>query len=353
MPKRSPAEQLDRAITELLAPDKRMSAAQQRRTTRVAERPRAEVTKLIAVAEALRNLPRPEFRARLRVALATDFETDFERRTTVSEATVRVEESPKFRRANFPNIAPYFLVKDAPKFIDFLVGAFDGVERVRVPRPDATVLHAEVAIGNSVIEMGDANEQYPARAMSTHLYVPDADATYARALRAGATGVYAPTDEHPSGDRWGEATDPFGNTWYIAARRGPQPGPEGFLTVQPYLHLRGAHEFIPFVEAAFGAHATGMHKSPDGLVRHATIELAGATFEVDEADGGIAATESYLHVYVPDTDAVYAQAVAAGATGVHSPYTAPYGDRAASVSDSFGNTWFLATFLGEPPLKHA
>ena len=56
--------------------------------------------------------------------------------------------------------------------------------------------------------------------MTTHLYVPDADATYARALEAGATPVYAPTDDHPSGDRWGEAKDPFGNTWcYIATRK--------------------------------------------------------------------------------------------------------------------------------------
>ncbi len=258
----------------------------------------------------------------------------------------RAEEPAKFRRPNFPNIAPYFLVKDAPKFIDFLVAAFAGTERIRVPRPDGTIMHAEVAIGNSVIEMGDANEQYPARAMTTHLYVPDADATYARALRAGATGVYAPTDEHPSGDRWGEARDLFGNTWYIATRRSQVSAPEGFLTVQPYLHVREAHELIPFVEAAFGARTTGLHKSPDGLVRHATIEIAGATFEVDEADGGVTATESYLHVYVPDTNAVYAQALRAGATSIEAPVDKPYGDRAAGVKDAWGNSWFIATHLG-------
>ena len=71
--------------------------------------------------------------------------------------------------------------------------------------------------------------------------------TYANALVAGATPVYAPTDDHPSGDRWGEAKDPFGNTWYIATRKGWIPGPEGFLTVQPYLHLRDAHNMIPFM----------------------------------------------------------------------------------------------------------
>jgi PhnB protein len=331
MPKRPLAEQLDEVVQAILASLQ----------PRPEKAPHRDVAPLAAIARELRDLPREEFRATLK--------SNLQRGASMNEAVgiSRAEEPTKFRRPNFPNIAPYFLVKDAPKFIDFLVAAFAGTERIRVPRPDGTIMHAEVAIGNSVIEMGDANEQYPARAMTTHLYVPDADATYARALQAGATSVYAPTDEHPSGDRWGEATDPFGNTWYIATRRSQVSEPEGFLTVQPYLHLRAAHEFIPFVEAAFGARATGVHKSPDGLVRHATIEIASATFEVDEADGGVAATESYLHVYVPDTDAVYARAVAAGATGVNRPYTAPYRDRAATVSDRFGNTWFFATYLGE------
>jgi uncharacterized glyoxalase superfamily protein PhnB len=182
--------------------------------------------------------------------------------------------------------------------------------------------------------------------MTTHLYVSDADTTYANALAAGATPVYAPTDDHPSGDHWGEAKDPFGNTWYIATRKDRVSGAEGFLTVQPYLHLRGAHKMIPFIEAALGAHTTGLHKSPDGKVLHATIEIAGATLEIDEAHEDVQHSQSYLHIYVPDTDALYTQAVAAGAEGIKPPYTAPYGDRAATITDPFGNTWFLATYLG-------
>ena len=252
-----------------------------------------------------------------------------------------------FRRENFPNIAPAFFVNNAPKFIDFLVAAFNGAERIRVPRPDGSIMYAEVAVGNSVIELAGANQEYPQRFMATHLYVPDADVTYANALAAGASPVYAPTDDHPSGDRWGEAKDAFGNTWYIATRRGQVPGPEGVLSVQPYLHVSDAHNMIPFIEAAFGAHATGVHKSPDGKVLHATIEIYGATFEIDEAQGDVQPTPSYLHLYVPDTDALYAQAVAAGAKGVKAPFTAPYGDRAATISDPFGNTWFLATYIGQ------
>ena len=254
-----------------------------------------------------------------------------------------------FRRENFPNIAPAFFIDNAPKFIDFLVAAFNGIEAVRVPRADQSIMYAEVAVGNSVIEVADANQEYPQRFMATHLYVPNADATYAKAVAAGATPVYPPSDDHPSGDRWGEAKDPFGNTWYIATRRGQAPGPERFLTVQPYLHLSDAHKAIPFIEAAFGAQATGVNKSPDGKVLHATIEIYGATLEVDEAEGDVQPTPSYLHVYVPDTDALYLQAVAAGATSVKEPITAPYGDRAATISDPFGNTWYIATRKGQVP----
>jgi PhnB protein len=331
MPKRSPAEQLDLAISALLARPKLQPT----------QRPDAGVAKLLTLVPTLRELPRPEFKVRLKA--------DLQRRIAMNQAAApsQVPVKPvRFRRPNFPNIAPYFLIKGAPQFIDFLVSAFEGTERIRVPRPDGSIMHGEVAIGNSVIELGDANEQYPQRVMTTHLYVPDAHATYARALDAGATSIFAPTDEHPSGDLWGAAKDPFGNTWYIATRKGWVPGPEGVLTVQPYLHLRNAHNMIPFLEAALGAKTTGLHKSPEGIVQHATLDIAGATLEIDEAQGDIQPTQSYLHVYVPDTDAVYAQAISAGATGITPPYTAPYGDRAANIKDPFGNTWFLATYLG-------
>jgi uncharacterized glyoxalase superfamily protein PhnB len=103
---------------------------------------------------------------------------------------------------------------------------------------------------------------------------------------------------------------------------------------------------IPFVEAAFGAEALGVHKSPDGRVLHATLSIANSTFEIDEAHDEFQPTPARLHVYVTDTDAVYAQAVRSGATGVTPPNDAPYGDRAATVKDPFGNTWFLATYRG-------
>ncbi|MGH9640899.1 MAG: VOC family protein [Terriglobales bacterium] len=330
MPKRSPAEQLDLAISALLARPQR----------RPIPRPKPAVARLLTLVHPLRDLPRPEFKAALK--------SDLQRRTSMNEATAPSPAPAKtraFRRPDFPNIAPYFLVKGAPEFIDFLVSAFDGTERIRVPRPDGTVMHAEVAIGDSVIEMGDANEQYPSRPMTTHLYVPDSDRGYAHAIQAGATSVYPVADQH-WGDRQGCVMDPFGNRWYIATPKSWVPSEAGIRAVQPFLHLRDAQNFIPFVESALGAEATGVAKSPEGHILHATIDIAGATFEIDEAHGEFQPTPFYLHIYVPDADALYAQALAAGAKGVTPPYTAPYGERSATIEDPFGNTWFLATYLG-------
>jgi PhnB protein len=190
VPKRSPAEQLDQAISALLSTSQPLH-------------PR--VAALVSLVHTLRAMPRPEFKASLK--------SELQRRISMKQAAAVPSPAPsraiQFRRPNFPNIAPYFLVDDAPRFIDFLVAAFEGAERIRVPRPDDSIMHAEVAIGNSVIELGDANEQYPQRSMTTHLYVPDADATFARALQAGAASIYAPTDDHPSGDRWGAAISTF------------------------------------------------------------------------------------------------------------------------------------------------
>ena len=257
------------------------------------------------------------------------------------------DKAVNYQRPGLTAMTPYIIVRPAAKFMEFLKTAFEGVEQMRMPAPDGTIMHAEVAVGNGAIEVSDGNEQYPTAPQAIHLYVDDPDATYARTLQAGATSFYAPTDDHPSGDRWGAVKDPFGNHWYIAKPRGWTPGPEGLRSVQPYLHLREAHKMIPFLEAVFGAEALGVHKSPEGAVMHATIRIGNATLEIDEAHGEFQPMPCHLHVYVPDTDAVYARALQAGATSIEPPRDAPYGDRAAGVKDVWGNSWFIATYLGQ------
>ncbi len=264
----------------------------------------------------------------------------------MSEGTGEAKaQAVSYLRPGLTSITPYIIARPAAKFIEFLKSSFEGTERLRMPAPDGSVMHAEVAIGNGSIEVSDGNEEYPTAPAAIHLYVDDPDATYARTLQAGSTSFYAPTDDHPSGDRWGAVKDPFGNHWYIAKPRGWTPGPEGLRSVQPYLHLREAHMMIPFMETVFSAEAMNVHKSQEGAVLHATMRIGNATLEIDEAQGEFQPMPCHLHVYMPDTDAAYARAMAAGATSIEVPQDKPYGDRSAGVKDAWGNSWFIATYL--------
>jgi PhnB protein len=116
----------------------------------------------------------------------------------------------------FHTITPYLIVSGAAAMIDFVKRAFGGEElfRVNILGTDK-IMHAQVRIGDSMLELADASEQYPARPCGMHLYVLDTDALYERAMKAGATSVRTPEDTN-YGDRSAIVTDAFGNSWFIA-----------------------------------------------------------------------------------------------------------------------------------------
>jgi uncharacterized glyoxalase superfamily protein PhnB len=121
----------------------------------------------------------------------------------------------QYRPEGFSTVTPYLVVNGADKLIDFLKAAFEAEEKLRVPTEDGKIMHAEVRIGDSVIELGDANERYSAMPVSLHVYVPDSDAVYARAIKAGGTSI-DPVMDKPYGERSGGVLDPCGNQWWIA-----------------------------------------------------------------------------------------------------------------------------------------
>jgi len=263
-------------------------------------------------------------------------------------ASLYTGKTPDATPGGYRTIAPYIIVPRAAAFIDFLKAAFGGAERMRFAIPDGSglLMHAEVSIGNCIIELADANEKIVAAPQAIHLYFDDADAYYARAIRAGATSIYE-VGEHPSGDRQGAVRDAFGNIWYIAMIQGWTPGPEGVTSVQPYLHLVGAEKMIPFLEQAFGGVVSGhVAKSDDGKVLHATVQIGDNTLELDEAQGEFQPMPCHLHLHVADADAMYARAIQAGATSIDAPSDKPYG-RSGGVKDAFGNTWYVTSDLKE------
>jgi len=115
----------------------------------------------------------------------------------------------------FHNVTPYLIVREVPKLLDFLKHAFNAQEIMRLPQPDGTIMHAEVKIGDSVVMMGEAQGEHKPMPASIYLYVDDTDATYKRALQAGASSQMEPANMF-YGDRHGSVVDPVGNHWSIA-----------------------------------------------------------------------------------------------------------------------------------------
>ncbi len=124
---------------------------------------------------------------------------------------------------DYPRVTPYLCVDGAAGAIDFLVEVFGATERMRMAAPDGRIGHAEVAIGDGLIMLSD---EYPemgvlgpksvgGTAVTISVYVEDADATFARAIEAGATAE-GPVETHFYGDRSGMFVDPFGHRWNVS-----------------------------------------------------------------------------------------------------------------------------------------
>ncbi len=114
----------------------------------------------------------------------------------------------------YHSVTPYLLVAGIPKLLDFLKLAFGAAERERMTSPDGAIRHAEVKIGDSIVMMGEATEQWKAMPATVYVYVPDTDATYQRAVQAGGRTLREPRDEF-YGDRTAGVEDPCGNQWWI------------------------------------------------------------------------------------------------------------------------------------------
>jgi uncharacterized glyoxalase superfamily protein PhnB len=117
--------------------------------------------------------------------------------------------------ADAPNLMPYLHPRGAPQMIELLKQAFAAEPEAVHQSSDGIVRHATIRIGSSMIEMGEAHDQWQPMPMTFMLYVDDVDAWYERAMKAeGMTSMSKPGDQ-AYGDRVGAVKDPFGNVWYI------------------------------------------------------------------------------------------------------------------------------------------
>ena len=116
----------------------------------------------------------------------------------------------------YHTVTPYLVVRDADAELTFLKTAFGGAEQSCQRNADNSVMHAEVKVGDSLVMLGQSNDQWKPMTGAFYLWIDDVDATYAKALQAGATSQSAPEDK-PYGHRNAGVVDPSGVTWWIAA----------------------------------------------------------------------------------------------------------------------------------------
>lgn len=115
----------------------------------------------------------------------------------------------------YHTVTPYLVVRNVSGLIDFMKQVFEAEELERFHRPDGSITHAEVRIGDSVVMMGEASGEFEPVPAMLHVYQEDADAAYRRALAAGATSMQEPADQF-YGDRTAGVKDAFGNQWWLA-----------------------------------------------------------------------------------------------------------------------------------------
>ena len=143
-----------------------------------------------------------------------------ERSATVRDAAgnfwyIATHKGESYKPKGLFNVNPYLHPRRAEPLIGFLKRAFGAQEIAKYASPDGVVHHAEIRVGDSVVEMGEAHGKYEPMEAMFYLYVPNVDDVYRQAVAAGATSFQEPTDQ-PYGDRNAGVKDAFGNKWYIA-----------------------------------------------------------------------------------------------------------------------------------------
>jgi PhnB protein len=132
-----------------------------------------------------------------------------------------------------------------------------------------------------------------------------------------------------------------------------KPIPEGFHTVTPHLVIKGAAQAIEFYKRAFGAQVISRMDGPGGSIGHAELKIGDSIiFLADEFPGGpcqspqtLGGTTTTLNLYVPDVDAMFKRAIAAGGRETMAVTNMFWGDRFGQLQDPYGHVWSVLTHV--------
>jgi PhnB protein len=137
----------------------------------------------------------------------------------------------------------------------------------------------------------------------------------------------------------------------------PNPIPEGYRTITPYLRMKGAADAIAFYKKVFGAEEVMRMPGPTGAIMHAEMRIGDSMLMLSDEfkDWGtvgpqtLGGTSVGLHLYVADVDALFKRATDAGCQPMMPPTNMFWGDRMAKLKDPFGHEWAMATHVEDVP----
>ncbi len=122
--------------------------------------------------------------------------------------------------------------------------------------------------------------------------------------------------------------------------------PAEYHTVTPYIIVENVESVLNFLTSAFGGESREVMRLPDGRVMHASILVGNSMLMLAEAKPPEwPGQPASFYLYLPDCDAAYQRALAAGAMSIMEPADQFYGDRHGGVKDSCGNSWWIATHI--------
>ena len=124
-----------------------------------------------------------------------------------------------------------------------------------------------------------------------------------------------------------------------------KPVPEGYTAITPWIIGRDTAGLMAFLKEAFGAEEIARLADENGVIGHAEMKIGGAVVMMFDAprNQGWPETPAFIRLYVPDADATFRKAVAAGATPITEVTHLAFGDRVGRVRDPFGNVWWIQT----------
>jgi uncharacterized glyoxalase superfamily protein PhnB len=122
-----------------------------------------------------------------------------------------------YKPEGYNSVSPYLVVNGADATITFLVEVFSAVELRRIPNDAGKITHAEVRIDDTVVMVADGDDGWSSIPSHVHIYVSDVDATYKRAIAAGAMSVQEPIKKDDE-DKRGGVKEAGGTTWWIATK---------------------------------------------------------------------------------------------------------------------------------------